>query len=244
MRLPLLLAAIVLAACAPGPKVSADPPTGERELVLRMTQLPGLLPPGGGLTLPAVSVFGGGLAIVSTPQGLVQRQLTPAGVKKVSQAAADAGLTTHVDAGPAEGPDTGSVTFVVVSGGKRQVNLIASPQGEIGALVSNLLNLDTFLGPDIAAKATPYQHTGLAIWAQPQETSAQAKPWQFADLAAAGEPYETGRCQLAAPDQAPKLNTVTSGDLWSSNGITYYVILRPLLPDEEKCPRVESLAAS
>lgn len=244
-RLPIFFAAaVLLASCASGPKVSADPPSGEKDLVLRMTELPGMLPPGGGLTPPTVSIFGGGLAVLATPQGLVERKLTPAGVRKVTQAAADAGLTGSVERAAADGPDAGSVTFVVVSGGTRQVNLIASPKGKVADLVGNLKDLDSFLGSDIAPQTAPYQHTRLAVWAQPQETSAAAAQWELADLATAGEPYETGRCQVVTGDDIGKLATAKTGNHWRSKDAVYYVILRPMLPDEENCPRVESLAAS
>ena len=246
MRAALLLVTCVLVtACGSGgPKVTADPPTGEHDLVLRMVELPGMLAPGGGLTMPRVSVFGGGLAIVSTPAGLVQRRLTPAGVSKVSQAAADAGLAGKVEAGEPAGPDAGSVTFVVVSAGNRQVNSVVSPTGKIRELVDQLKDLDGFLGGDIAKETAPYKPAKLAVWAQPQETSAGTKPWELNDLATAGESYEVGRCQVLTGDQAAKFATAKSGDFWRSGDATYYVIFRPMLPDEDKCPRVESLAVS
>ncbi len=212
--------------------------------MLRMVELPGLLPPGGGLTVPAVSIFGSGVAVVATSRGLVERKLTRAAVRKVSQAAADAGLSGELDPGLAAGPDAGSLTFVFVSGGKRQVNLVVSPQVKVRALADNLKDLDAFLGAEIAAEQAPYKHVKLAVWAQRHETSAEVRPWQFADLATAGEIYETGRCQVVTGDTVEALRTAKTGNSWRSAGADYYVILRPMLPDEEKCPRVESLAVS
>ncbi|WP_203911045.1 hypothetical protein [Rhizocola hellebori] len=244
-RLPVLLAAVLLAAaCESGPKVIADPPTGARDLVLRMVELPGMLPPGGGLTTPVVSVYGGGIAVVKTAGGLVQRQLTEAGVKKVSQAAADAGLAGKAAPGAPAGPDAPSVTFVVVSGGKRHVNLVVSPEGKIAALRDRLKDLDGFLGPDIGPEKSPYKPSRLAVWAQPQETSASPRKWELNDLATAGEGYEVGRCQVLTADAAEPFAGAKTGEFWRSGDATYYVIFRPMLPDEEKCPRVESLAVS
>jgi hypothetical protein len=244
MRLSaLLVTTLLVAACQSGPKAVADPPTGEQDLVLRMVELPGMLQSGAGLTMPQVSIFGGGLAVVKTPAGLVQRQLTDTGVKKVSQAAADAGLAGKAGSGNPAGPDAPSVTFVVVSAGQRHVNLIVSPSGKVATLRDQLKDLDGFLGTDIAKETTPYKPTRLAVWAQPQETSAGVRQWELNDLATAGEAYETGRCQVLTAEQADRYTKQKSGDFWRSNDATYYVIFRPMLPDEEKCPRVESLPA-
>jgi hypothetical protein len=239
-----LFVAALAAGCEPGAVTTADPPTGERDLVLRMVELPGMLPPGGGLTMPHLSVFGGGLAVVNTPAGLVRRQLTAAGVNKVSQAAADAGLAGKADPGRPAGPDAPSITFVVISGGQRHVNSVVSPTGKVDTLRDHLKDLDAFLGTDISKEIAPYMPSRLAVWAQRQETSAGSRDWQLSDLGTVGEGYEAGRCQVLTGDPVGIFAKAKSGDFWRSGDATYYVIFRPMLPDEDRCPRVESLAVS
>lgn len=122
---PVALVALLAAACTaagegptPSPSVSPSPsgtvyPTGAADLVVRLRHVGGFAPPAAHLvSIPAVSVYGGGTVIVPGPQdamypghalpNLQRATITPAGMQVLLEAARTAGLLgpdAHYDLG-------------------------------------------------------------------------------------------------------------------------------------------------
>src|SRR5262249_51055702 len=89
-------------------------------LVFQIVNVPGLIPPGGSFTMPRVALYGDGLLVLPGSElhplpgselHPVARRLTPAGVRKVVQAAADAGLASITDYGTPPVMDAGETRF-------------------------------------------------------------------------------------------------------------------------------------
>jgi hypothetical protein len=192
------------------------------ELVFRLLERPGLAPPGAGLAMPAVSLYGDGRLIVAEPaQGVRNparpsipavrlRRVTPAGVHKIVAAAGEAGLTARVDYGRPGIVDGPSTTFTLVTDGQRHQTTVSglsmgadgltsaqqAARTRLRAFAGQLTSLDTWLGGDIG-KDAPYAYPRLAVFALPDQPATAGGPqrdWPLKDLGQAGEPFDLGRC--------------------------------------------------
>ncbi|TDC40544.1 hypothetical protein E1211_00020 [Micromonospora sp. 15K316] len=241
-RLPALLAApAVLAAavtvtgCAGGDRTEPEPPTGGTTLVLRLSELPGLLPPGGAAALaPRYSLFGDG-RLISAPTAaggwpqLREDTVSADDVRELFRTAA------ALPDGPAAGTPDGPVVQVVVgaAGGRRTVTLARDDAAA------------TRLRADLARHAggppTPYDPTVVAIVATPADPAEPARPWPLPTLA--GEPLDGtsagSTCLvLRGADLDTARRAVGPADAaarWRSAGRVWQVAPRPLLPDETGC---------
>ncbi|HEX5671110.1 MAG TPA: hypothetical protein VFY46_00115 [Acidimicrobiia bacterium] len=75
-------------------------------------------------------------------------------------------------------------------------------------------------------------------WSEEMVAGWQIRAWPLADLANFGEalPERAARCALVEGDDLAELRgSVAQDTLWESGGVTYWVYLRPLLPDETHC---------
>lgn len=255
MRRLIVLLVLVMSGCAttqPEPAAIEPPPTGPNELVFQLVELPGLMPPGQSFKLPRISLYGDGvLVLADTATNAVprptQRQLTAAGVRRVVQAATDAGLTSQTDYGTPQIADAGASVFTVVT---RTTKVVApthvdgvtdaqrAARQRLRSLVNNLADLDTWLGNDIARDSSPYGYAQLAVFAQPQDPNpgVPQRPWPLADLATAGEPHGVGRCQIVSGTDLDTLRgAATPNTLWRSGNQLFRVVLRPLLRTERTC---------
>jgi hypothetical protein len=221
-------------------------PSGPTQLVLRVTEPPGLLPPGGlAAVLPAYSLFGDGRLVVAPAPGTVevwpslrQYQLSAAQVRQVQQSAVQAGLTDAAPAPPAAGGDAPVRIFTVGTGtGPRTTTVPRSDQATT-RLYGDLVALAT-------GAATTYQPTAVAIIATANtDPSAPVREWPLASLdglilsgTSAGS-----RCTVARDAAVERIRQAaagaTAGTLWRSNGQLWTVVFRPLLPDQPDCSSV------
>ena len=75
-------------------------------------------------------------------------------------------------------------------------------------------------------------------WTEEMVAGWQIRPWPLANLAHFGEalPERAARCALVEGDDLAEVRgSVAQDTLWESGGVTYWVYLRPLLPDETHC---------
>jgi hypothetical protein len=231
-----------------------SPPTGAGELVFRLVEVPGLMPPGESVRMPRLSLYGDGALVLGdvTPRP-TSRQLTDAGIRQVVQAAADAGLTSRTDYGTAQLPDAGVAVFTVVTTTRVTTTVAApahdgeanTPQREarerLRSFLDRLADLDSWLGNDIGEESRPYAYTRLAVLALPQEADpgAPQQVWPLGDLATVGEPHSVGRCLVVSGAELDPVRAAAAGAApntrWRSGDRLFQVVLRPLLPDERTC---------
>lgn len=256
--LALVLMLLSLAGCTtpqPEPPPISTPPTGADDLVFQLVELPGLMPPGQSFKLPRLTLYGDGtLVLTDTASTAIprptQRRLTTAGIRRMVQAATDAGLTGNTDYGTPQIADAGASVFTVITRTTKVVaptnaDGVTAPQREarqrLRSFVENLANLDTWLGNDIAKESSPYGYAQLAVFAQPQDPNPNApqRPWPLSDLATAGEPHGVGRCQIISAADLDTLRAAATGATpntqWRSGNQLFRVFSRPLLPDEQSC---------
>jgi hypothetical protein len=213
-----------------------EPPTGKDALVLRLIELPGLLPPGGTAAVPpSFSLFGDG-RLISVPAGspagwpqLREDRVPPDGVQELLRDAA-----ALPDGAAPEGPDAPVLRVVVGSAdGQRSVTI---PSNDPAAR-----RLRAALAGHAAGPAVPYRPTAVAIIATPADAAEPASPWPLPALT--GEPLHGtaagSTCLVlrgADLDTAQrKLTAAGIGARWRSAGRVWQVAPRPLLPDETGC---------
>jgi len=217
---------------------------------------------------PTVAVYADGRVISEGPMieiypgpalpNLQLTRLTPAGLEQIRQWVAEAGLRGADRELGQPMMDAGQTVFTVnsVEGRHRTVVWdLADPDPAIAALVelqNVLLDLRSWLGSEVAAADEPYDWDQLRLVFHPADPTAAPDPqlvtvrdWPLADLATTGEwlEEEAGyRCALVDGDELailrPVLETANELSYWESAGVTYEVVLHPLLPDDEACPAV------
>ncbi|MER7442545.1 hypothetical protein [Micromonospora avicenniae] len=240
-RLLALLAALAamaaVAGCGQRGGGGSPPPAGASTLVLRLSELPGMLPPGGVAAVPPrYSLFGDG-RLISAPDGpsrgwpqLREDTVAPDGVRELY------GAATALPDGPAADIPDGPVIQVTVgrADGRHSVTLDRADPAAARLLAALARHAD---GPPV-----PYEPTAVAIVATPADPAEPARPWPLPALA--GEPLgatSAGSTCLVLRgsdlDTARRAaGTADAAARWSSAGQVWQVAPRPLLPDETGCP--------
>ncbi|MEU4679316.1 hypothetical protein [Micromonospora sp. NPDC023737] len=234
--LAVLAALPTVAGCGDRDGRGSPPPAGATTLVLRLSELPGMLPPGGMAAVPPrYSLFGDG-RLVSVPHGpsqgwpqLREDTVAPEGVRELYRAA-----TALPDRPAANVPD-GPVVQVTVgtAGGPHRITLDRTNPAAARLLAALARHAD---GPPV-----PYEPAAVAIVATPADPAEPARPWPLPTLA--GEPLGAtsagSSCLVlrgAALDTARRAaTTADAAARWSSAGQVWQVAPRPLLPDETGC---------
>ncbi|MEV1329383.1 hypothetical protein AB0J20_07380 [Micromonospora costi] len=229
---PVLLAVTAVAAgCGEGS--GPQPPAGAAALVLRLTEWPGMVGPGGTAAIsPSFSLLGDGRLISRTgpPGGWPQMRedrVPPDGVRRLLR---DATAVPDRPAGNA--PDAPVVRLVVVSTDGRRERTLPRTDAAVERLRATLAGYAD--GP-----AVPFRPEAVAMVATPGDAAEPARPWPLPTLA--GEPLSglaAGSTCLVLRDA--DLDTVraaaTAGaGRWRSDGRVWQVAPRPLLPDETGC---------
>ncbi|RFS84997.1 hypothetical protein D0T12_16035 [Actinomadura spongiicola] len=255
-------AAVAVAACAAltscgdgsetaGPSSSAPatsatvPTTGspakdspaEEKLVLRWRETGGIAGLGGPGSVPEFSLFSTGRAVVSSgpPQyELTEYRLKPEALRRLLDEARDAGLGRSHTVGSDRIMDAiiaeitmGDATTRVIQPGSESAS---APEARF------LKRLDPRSWPasDQAAPPKPYRPEKTAVLAGETSGGAKVKNWPLAPLAR-GEEAAGALCTVVP---ASKLPATAPDTVWRSEGKTYSVRLRPLLPAESTCQDV------
>ncbi|MEV4808992.1 hypothetical protein [Micromonospora avicenniae] len=235
--LAVLAALSTMAGCGDRGGDGSPPPAGATTLVLRLSELPGLLPPGGVAAVPPrYSLFGDG-RLISVPDGpsrgwpqLREDTVAPDDVRELYAAAA------ALPDGPVADVPDGPVVQVTVgtAGGRHSVTLDRADPAAARLLAALARHAD---GPPV-----PYEATAVAIVATPADPTEPARPWPLPTLAGAplGGTSAGSTCLvLRGADLDTARRAATTADAaarWSSAGQVWQVAPRPLLPDETGCP--------
>jgi hypothetical protein len=245
-HLPLTAAVLGLLAAACGGRPATDagpppgPPPGADEVVVRVSALPGLLPPGGAAAIPpSYSLYGDGRLISAQPgpgplPDLVEHSLSPDAVRGVRQAALAATGSGSAGAGP-DSP------VVVVRVGPTAPRTL--PRATAGDLLRDL-------GQLTAGAGRAYRPTGVAVIATPtpgtptpgtQTSGTGTRDWTLSALTGRplGGTAAGARCTVLPAARLPAARRAVAGTtaatVWSAAGRTWALAFRPLLPDEPDC---------
>lgn len=214
---------------------------GSGDLVLRVFDTGGLVPPGEQFKLPALSLYGDGLLILPG-KPVMQRRLTVDGMRRVVRAAVNAGLTKEQDFGSPQILDA-PVSFFTLVTGERFVTTVVAPfildgenavQSEARRRVHTfrkaLNDLDSWLGDDIspATVPSPGPQVVFSYETSGQETIAQ---WPYDALQAGG-------CRVLPTE---KVQALGQNMFWHSGDSVYGLVMRPLLPDEQSCADIKPI---
>ncbi|MEV4759235.1 hypothetical protein AB0J86_29630 [Micromonospora sp. NPDC049559] len=231
---PALLALLALAGCAAADRAEVEPPGDPGALVLRVTELPGMLPPGGGAAVPPrFSLLADGRLIgPAGPAGawpeLVEHRVAPRDVTRLLRVAA--GLPNQTES---QVPDAPVLRVVTVStGGRREVTVARTdPSAE---------RLRAALAAHAEGTGVPYRPSAVAVIAVPDDPTAPAPPWPLPALT--GAPLTgTGAGASCAVLRGGELETVRRAwtgptvGRWRGGDAVWQVRIRPLLPDETDC---------
>ncbi|MFC3502760.1 hypothetical protein ACFOOK_17505 [Micromonospora krabiensis] len=235
-RLAVVAVLVAVAGCAGQGDDGPEPPAGGDALVLRLTDLPGLLPPGGAAALsPSFSLFGDG-RLISAPAGpadhwprLREDRVPRDDVRDLLRRA------VALPDGSTGGHPDGPVTRVVVgtTSGPRTVTVDRADPA--------LTRLRTSLAGYADGPPVPYEPTAVAVIATPVDSPAPARPWPLPTLT--GEPLGgTSAGSTCLVLRGADLDTVqrqaaTAGAAtpWRGGDRLWQVTPRPLLPDEAGC---------
>ncbi|MFC0506483.1 hypothetical protein [Micromonospora costi] len=230
LAVPILLA-VTAAGCAGGS--GPEPPAGAEVLVLRLTEWPGMVGPGGTAAIsPSFSLLGDGRLISRTgPPGgwpqLREDRVPPDGVRQLLRDA-----TAVPDRSVGNVPDAPVVRLVVVSTDGRRDRTLPRTDPAVERLRAALAGYVD--GPPV-----PFRPQAVAMVATPGDAAEPARPWPLPTLA--GEPLgglaAGSTCLVLRGADLDTVRTVAtaSAGRWRSDGRVWQVAPRPLLPDETGC---------
>ncbi|XRQ04214.1 hypothetical protein ACN3XK_47695 [Actinomadura welshii] len=253
------LACTALAACAaltacgggsdtseapPSPPASPSPdstspsaePAGDG-LVLRLRRTGGIAGIGGPGSVPEFSLYSSGVAIAASEQPdsrppdkeMTRYRLKPEALQRLLDGARAAGFGRSHTVGSDQIAD--AIVTVVTLGDA--TTRIVEPGMATSAESAFLKRLDPdgWSADDQAAPPRPYTPERTAVIAGEITGNGDARPWPLGPLGD-GVRAAGGICTLAPSAKVPGTRP---GDPWRSEGKTYSVRLRPLLPGESSC---------
>ncbi|TYK49015.1 hypothetical protein [Actinomadura decatromicini] len=225
-------------ASSPSPAASpVDRSPSAEKLVLRWRRTGGFAGVGGPGSVPEFSLYSTGRAVVASgaasggqpPGKLTEYRLKPEAVRRLLDGARAAGLGRSHTVGSDRIADA-MITVVTMDGATTR---IIQAESQSGPEARFLKRLDPAGWPasDQAAKPKPYEPAKTAVLAGETSGAGTVKAWPLAPLG--GGVREAGAvCTLAPARKVP----ATGPDVaWRSEGRTYSVRLRPLLPAEASC---------
>lgn len=183
-------------------------------------------------------------------------QLTPQGVAQVLQAALDSGFQgPERDIGE-QMLDSGATVFTITTAEGTHVTRLHGDNGAPAVVAAQrfaeaLTSARAWFDGAVAGDERPYDWDRLQVVSAPMSPEESPDPalaaivdWPLASLATLGVPVEPGqpyRCSVVEGVDLETLRPVIQAadqlTLFRSEGETYGVRLRPLLPDEPGCQR-------
>ncbi|TDC14127.1 hypothetical protein [Actinomadura bangladeshensis] len=205
-----------------------DTPAGEHR-VLRRRQTGGIAGLGGPGSVPEFSLYSTGRAVAASKSGPTEYRLRPEALRRLLDEARAAGLGRSHTVGSDRIAD--AIIAVVTMGGA--TTRIIQPESQTGPEGRFLKRLDPAGWPasDQSAKPEPYAPEKTAVLAGEMAGSGAAEEWPLEPLGD-GVRVAGAVCTLAPSGKVPETEP---GTLWRSDGKTYSVRLRPLLPGESSC---------
>ncbi|MEU5991008.1 hypothetical protein ABZ806_18705 [Spirillospora sp. NPDC047418] len=239
------LAACAAAACGDGPvetgpsappapatsttsSPAKDTPAGEH-LVLRRRETGGIAGLGRPGSVPEFSLYSTGRAVTASKGELTEYRLKPEALRRLLDEARAAGLDRSHTVGSRQIADA---IIAVVALGDATTRII-QPESQTGPEARFLKELDPAGWPasDQSAEPKPYAPEKTAVLAGETAGSGAAEKWPLGPLGD-GVRVAGAVCTLAPPGKVPDTKP---GTAWRSDGKTYSVRLRPLLPGESSC---------
>jgi hypothetical protein len=197
--------------------------------VLRQKKTGGIAGLGGPGSTPEFSLYSTGRAVASSQGRLTEYRLKPDALQRLLGEARAAGLARSHTVGSGQIAD--AIVTVVTMGDA--TTRVVQPESQAGPEAGFLKKLDPAAWPasDQSAKPKPYSPQKTAVLAGPTTGSGSVKNWPLEKL---GQGIQVGGavCTTASSKKVPS----TGPDVaWRSEGKTYSVRLRPLLPGESSC---------
>jgi hypothetical protein len=242
-----VVAAMVATGCGgpgPAPGDELQPATGPRSLVVRVTDLPGLLPPGGSAALPpAYALYGDGTLINGPAPGwqgswpeFQERRIDTAELRTILRLASKAAPRDRSDTtgGTSSGPDAPTVRVTVITTTQRWTTTLPRSDGRLARLRTTLAR----------GHGDPYRPAAVAVISTETSAGGAAAPvrsWPLGTLEGQvlGGTGAGSRCIVLRGtdvEAAHRLAAGTSGGtVWRSGSRRWTVAFRPLLPDEHDC---------
>ncbi|QXJ24649.1 hypothetical protein AGRA3207_006019 [Actinomadura graeca] len=213
---------------APSTAPPADKDPAGEHLVLRWRETGGFVGKGGPGSLPDFSLYSTGRAVVASGGDPVEYRLKPAALRRLLDEARAAGLGRSHTTGSGQVADAITLEFTF---GDATTKII-QPESQSDPAVRFRERLDPRGWPaaDLAAPRRSYSPARVAILAG-EGADGTVKSWPLSPLGK-GEQSAGGICTLAP---AAKVPDTRPGIAWRSQGKTYSVRLRPLLPGESTC---------
>jgi hypothetical protein len=205
-----------------------DTPAGEH-LVLRLRKTGGIAGIGGPGSVPDFSLYSTGRAVVASQDELTEYRLKSGALQRLLDGARAAGLDRSHTVGSDKIADA---IITVVTLGDATTRII-QPESQAGPEARFLKKLDPSGWPasDQSAKPEPYTPEKTAVLAGASAGTGTAKKWPLEPLGD-GVRVAGSTCTLAPSKKVPDTKP---GTAWRSEGETYSVRLRPLLPAESSC---------
>jgi hypothetical protein len=248
-----LLTLFALAGCGhgrSGAQAVTPPPADPTVLVLRIHEVPGMPAPTAAASVPEFSLYGGGLVVIpGDPAGAMQSartfQLTDTAYRDIYRRAVAAGLDTARRIDRPTAPDAPTLTITLLSDGEPRTTVVTAPHGkdrDRDRIAEFRRSLQPFAQRREALVSGPsaYRPAKVAViatWSAAAAT-APAPDWPFEPLAS-GERVASGLCQTYTGERLDQLVRLAGGitptTRFRSGDSLFYVVFRPLLPDESGC---------
>jgi hypothetical protein len=224
---------LVVLALVAGCQSAVKPPTGNG-VALRVELLTGGPRQPGLVDFPKFVLYADGTLIIADhPAGAMptarEYHLDNKEFMRIYDKARSAGLATP-RVYYSQAPDAPVLVITFGSGTTRSTTRITAPDSSSPASAVEL-NPDT----DLTASYRRYVPARIAIIAVPRQSDAQsgAPTWPLKSLDK-GKEVNGGQCIVYTERETQVLGNAP-GTVWSSNGKTYTVFFRPLMPDEADC---------
>lgn len=230
---------------APATSAAKDPSTGPADrLLVRWRMTGGFAGLGGPGSIPEFSLYADGRAfatktgdVVSPIDSLAEFQLTPDGLKRLLREARVAGLERSRTAGSEEVADA---QILEITMGSARTRVIQPGSLPTDPAVRMWKRFQPYAWPAADQQGTHHSYTPLQVAVLAGETTSSGKtvkPWPLAPLGQ-GEKAAGGICKVVDTPDSHTARKLQGDVVWLSQGKTYSVRFRPLLPDERTCKDV------